>query len=112
MQRKHTSSSRGSRISPSRRVQGFDYLSIILRPRPVKPETVRRISLPRIEFIEEGLAPIERLVKFVVRRTVHKLDKVYAHRLNEAVSDRALNEGPNRIEESKDICKDNSYWRS
>lgn len=70
---------------------------------------MRRIALPRIECIEEGLTPIERVVKRVVRRTVDELDQIHADRPDEAVSNRTLNEGTNRVEVSKDVCKDDSY---
>jgi hypothetical protein len=48
--------------------------SVLPWPGPVKPDAVRRIPLPRIEFFKESFTPVERFVERVVRGTIDELD--------------------------------------
>ena len=48
-------------------------------------------------------------MKRVVGGSIDEPNQVYTHWLDEAVVDCIVNEGPDRIEESKNIRKDNGY---
>jgi len=90
-------------------LQGVTLHSVLPWPGPVKPDAVRGIALPFIKCFDESFAPVERFMKRVVGGSVDEPNQVYAHWLDEAVVDCILNEGPDRIEESKDIRKDDGY---
>jgi len=91
------------------RLQGVTFHSVLPWPGPVEPDAVRRVALPFIERFEESFAPVERFMKRVVGGSIDEPNQVYTHWLDEAVVDCILNEGPDWIEESKNVRKDNGY---